>query len=104
MATKKRKAFSLRAATRAVQGVNGTTTLSDDDRAGVVLLAAASLGANVRRVAAATGFRRAFVAECSRNLRKSGVWRGANTYADWDDGIAFMLDVMVARGLMERSK
>ncbi len=79
---------------------------SDGYKAAVVLLSSLQVGPNIKRTAKFAQYPRAKVARFSRNLRKSGVWRGGKLYVEWfeekNGGIAFWMDVCVAEGLMAR--
>lgn len=75
-------------------------------RAAVILLSSAQVGPNIRRLAKFTGYRAAEIAEFSRNLRKSQIWKGGKIQAEWfgeDGGIALACDINVALGYIERS-
>lgn len=77
-----------------------------DFRAAVVLLSSAQIGPNIRRLAKFTGYRPDEIADFSRNLRKSQIWKGGRVYAGWfgeGGGIALACDINVALGYIERS-
>ena len=73
----------------------------------VVVLAAAVVGPNIKRIASFTGYGRPFVAEKARRLRKQKVWVGGKLDVDWfkpkgEGVVAFWLDVVLADGLLVR--
>lgn len=74
--------------------------------AGMVLLAATSVGANVYAIRRFTGLPLTLIRDCARNLRANGIWRGRVTYCEWldveDGDTAFLMDVLVAQGLLAR--
>jgi len=83
--------------------------LSPEDesfKAAAVLLAGLEIGLNISKLSKALGYDRSLVCKFAYNLRKSRVWRGRKTYANWNDeesgGVAFWMDVCVAQGLMEK--
>ena len=82
---------------------------SESFKAQMVMLASAIEGTfNQKKLAKITQVHPSLIAKFARNLRKSGVWKGRNTIcANWRDeeegGVAFMLDVCVATGLMARA-
>lgn len=51
-----------------------------------------------------SGYSKPFVKSCLANLRQSNVWKGEDklTWANWKHPLAFVLDVMVAIGLVAR--
>lgn len=51
-----------------------------------------------------SGYPKPFVKKCLINLRASGVWRGEDrrTWANWDHPASFVLDTLVAVGIVER--
>ena len=74
-------------------------------KAAVVLLSSAQVGPNIKRIAKFARYPRATVAQFSRMLRKNRVWRGERIYTNWFDengGVSFWLDVLAARGFVER--
>jgi hypothetical protein len=75
--------------------------------AALILFGSAIVGPNIVRVAKWAEMPRKKVAEYSKRLRKSGIWDGHKLSVDWLDeeegGMAFLLDVMVALGMIERS-
>lgn len=85
--------------------------LTEDDeafRAGLVLLTAANVGANVRRVASFTGFPRREVSAYAARLRANGIWKNGRIHVEWAEGgegsgVAFWCDVNVACGIFQRT-
>ena len=82
---------------------------SEAFKAQLVLLASAVLGTfNQTKLRDFTKVEGSLIAKFAHNLRKSGVWKGRNTIcANWCDeeegGVAFMLDTLVATGMMQRA-
>jgi hypothetical protein len=76
-------------------------------KAGMVLLGSLHVGPNIVRIAKWAKMPRKEVAEFSKVLRENGVWVNGNIEADWLDeehgGMYFLLDMMVAAGMIERS-
>lgn len=80
---------------------------SEDYQATLTLLASTRVGPNIRKIVSVTGLPTRVVSFFAANLKKNGVWKNGRIYADWGDekngGIAFGLDCLVARGLMDRA-
>ena len=83
-------------------------TNGPDFDAGLILLASAQVGPNIKRVAKFTGYSRKVVAEIGRKARDNGIWRGGKLDVEWCDeetgGVAFVCDVATVRGFMARSR
>lgn len=78
-----------------------------DSESALVLLSAAVVGANIDRVHKFTSIPRERVREYAGRLRESGIWAGGHLHVDWQDeengGIAFLMDTLVADGLLARA-
>lgn len=87
----------------------GVKPEDDEYKIAVVLLSSLRVGPNIKRLAKYTKYPRSIIAEFSKNLRKSGIWRGGKIcHSGWFDedgsgGIAFILDCSAGLGLIERS-
>lgn len=73
----------------------------------LVLLSSVEVGPNVTRLCAFTGLPRTFVGQRAKRFRANRVWRGSKVAAaEWFEegtgGIAFLMDVAVGMGLLER--
>lgn len=84
--------------------------LSEQDEsfnAALVLVGAAEVGTNADKIAERTGLARKVVRGYTKRLREQGVFKGDKIACEWHDkehgGVAFWLDVCVARGLMNRT-
>jgi hypothetical protein len=85
--------------------------LSRDDeafKAQVVMLASADQETlSITRLSKFTGLPYSLVAKFGHNLRKAGIWQGRKIHANWTDekegGVAFIMDSMVAVGLLKRA-
>lgn len=75
----------------------------------ILLTAAVITGPNDDAIAEMLGLDAAFVRERGDRLRASGVWADGKTHCNWFDdandegGLAFLLDVMCAEGLVARA-
>ena len=80
---------------------------SEGFRVGVVLLTSAFKGTNADMLAKYTGYDRREVRKWSKRFRDNGIWEGHRVCAEWSDEkygvVAFVLDVCVGQGLVERS-
>ena len=82
----------------------------DDDafKTGVLLLAALQEGANMQRLAKFTGYDKSFIRVRVTRARDNGIFVGGRVHCDWFDdksgAVAFWADVLVAQGLLARSK
>ena len=80
---------------------------SEDFQATLTLLASTRVGPNIKKIVTVTGVPTRMVSAFAANLRKNGVWKNGKIYANWadekDGGIEFILDCLVARGLMDRA-
>ena len=74
--------------------------------AGMALIGSVIVGPNIKKISKWAKLPRKIVAKFSRNLRDNEVWVGGKVYCDWTDeeagGIAFIMDCMVATGLLEK--
>ena len=81
----------------------------DDDKyylPAEVLLASAVWGPNADRIAGLIQQPRSKVRPIGKVIRKKGIWKGDKVYCEWfekDGGVAFMMDVNVAAGFMEKT-
>jgi hypothetical protein len=104
----KRK-FSLPWFEREVKRLDPQIDKKDDAfKAGVLLLAALQEGANMQRLAKFTGYDKGFVRAHVKRARDNGIFVGGRVHCDWFEeefgGVAFWVDVLVAQGLLARSK
>jgi len=87
---------------------DGWTEESEDFKAGLVMLAPLEIGTiEPEAISQFTGVPLPLVEQFAERLRVGGIWRSDGTIAaEWDDpengGLAFMLDVWVATGHLER--
>lgn len=76
-----------------------------DLRDAMILLASGLLGADEAAIAESLGVPRRCVDRMSARLRLNGVWVGDRLVSDWDTeagGMAFVLDLGVGQGFMEK--
>lgn len=79
----------------------------EGDQAALVLLSSLEVGTKVRDLARFTGVPFKRVSTFVSRLKSNGIFKGDKIYADWFDengGISFTLDVLVATGMMARSR
>lgn len=73
----------------------------------LVLLASIVVGPNTDRIAAFIKQPRSKVRELGKTIRRNGIWKQDKIDCEWFEkdtgGVAFLLDVNVAAGFMERS-
>lgn len=81
--------------------------LGEQRDTGVMLLAALEVGPDEQKVAEFTGIPLDYIRPRAERLRANGVWKNGKTHCEWfakDGGVAFVMDVCVAEGLMGRTK
>ena len=82
--------------------------ISKDDKEyipALILLTALDCGANADRISKDCGIPRATCRAIGKRLRETGIWKGGLTCCEWfekNGGVAFILDVNVALGFMNR--
>jgi hypothetical protein len=79
----------------------------ESTQAQIVMIAALEVGQNIRKLHEFTGVPSPSISKFAHNLRKNGIWKNGKTRADWldekDGGTAFILDTLVATGMMRRA-
>lgn len=80
---------------------------SEDEPVATVMLAALECGANAAAISEFLGWPRGRVRAIGRGLRAAGIWKHRETHhSGWFDedsgGIAFVMDLAVYKGLLER--
>jgi DNA-binding MarR family transcriptional regulator len=83
-------------------------TNNKTSKIGQILLASAFKGANEKEIAELLEMKLSYVNRIGKSLRKNGIWMKDNKVSEenWLDkksgGIAFVCDILVARGLLKR--
>lgn len=77
---------------------------SEITRAAVLLLLGIGRRKHLSDLTRVSQYPKDFVRRCLTNLRDGGVWRGEThgTWAHWECGAFFLLDVMVALGVVKK--
>ena len=105
----KKKKVTLALINKTVQESDPALTPDDDYfKTATLLLAIASLGVELSRLAAFTKLPEGFIKPRIQRLTKNGIWKRGNLHVNWADeesgGIAFWMDVAVAEGLLARTR
>lgn len=101
--------MDLKEAKAALSEINGSKFDPDDpgDQAGLVMIAALEVGPKVRAIAKFTGLPQKTVSGFVQRLRCNGVFTRNRIHANWFDpkegGVAFICDVLVATGMLNRA-
>lgn len=87
-------------------------TIEDDSEyfmTSVILLSSLSIGPNIDKLKKFTGYPKKEIQKISKEARRNKIWVGSKVDGnEWINGehggLSFILDTMVVRGLLERSK
>lgn len=97
----------IKKAVLSVLGIGGNVDdLDPSIQSAMILMASGNVGPNAKRIAKLLGYPRKVVAEKARIARKNKIWVGGKIIAEWLDdkrgGVAFIADVAVLDGILER--